>query len=57
VNEHTWEPFKDLSNAMEKVHKFHQRYPNKPNPLDLMELVVKQGGDVTNANMMFNHDL
>jgi hypothetical protein len=24
VNEHTWELIKNLSNVMEKVHKFHQ---------------------------------
>jgi hypothetical protein len=23
VSMHTWEPFKNLSNAMEKVHEFH----------------------------------
>jgi hypothetical protein len=23
VSEHTWEPIKNLSNAMEKVHEFH----------------------------------
>ncbi len=29
VNEHIWEPMKNLSNAMEKVHEFHQQYVNK----------------------------
>jgi hypothetical protein len=26
----TWEPIKNLSNTIEKVHEFHQQYPNKP---------------------------
>jgi len=30
MNEHTWEPIKNLSNAIKKVHKFHQQYPSKP---------------------------
>ncbi len=30
VSKCTKEPIKNLSNAMEKVHEFHQQYPNKP---------------------------
>jgi hypothetical protein len=30
VSERTWEPIQNLSNVMEKVHEFHQWYPNKP---------------------------
>jgi hypothetical protein len=30
VSEHTKEPIKNLSNAMQKMHEFHQQYPNKP---------------------------
>jgi len=30
VNEQTWELIKNLLNAMEKVHEFHQQYSNKP---------------------------
>jgi hypothetical protein len=30
VNKRTWELIKNLSNAMKKVHEFHQQYPNKP---------------------------
>ncbi len=30
VNERTWELIQNLSNAMEKVHEFHQPYPNNP---------------------------
>jgi hypothetical protein len=29
VNEQTWESIKMILNAMEKVHEFHQQYPNK----------------------------
>jgi len=29
VSECTWEPMKNLLNAMEKMHEFHQQYPNK----------------------------
>jgi len=30
LSECIWEPIKNISNAMEKVHEFHQRCPNKP---------------------------
>ncbi len=30
ISEHTWEPVKNLSNAMEKVKNFHMWYLNKP---------------------------
>ncbi len=30
VSERTYKPIKNLSNAMEKVHEFHQCYPNQP---------------------------
>jgi hypothetical protein len=30
VSERTWELIKNLLNTMEKVHEFHEWYPNKP---------------------------
>ncbi len=30
MNECTWKPIRNLSNAMEKVQEFHQQYPSKP---------------------------
>jgi hypothetical protein len=30
INKHTWEPIKNLSNAMEKMKAFHMWYSNKP---------------------------
>jgi hypothetical protein len=30
VSKCTWEPIKNLSNAMEKVHECHWQYTNKP---------------------------
>jgi hypothetical protein len=32
VNERTWEPIMNLSNAMEKVHECNRQYPNKFTP-------------------------
>jgi hypothetical protein len=51
VSECTWEPIKNLSNAMEKVHEFHQQYPNKPKFVFLMDLVTRRGGDVMDTNI------
>jgi hypothetical protein len=32
INERTWEPAENLTNAPQKVQEFHQRYPDKPKP-------------------------
>jgi hypothetical protein len=43
--------FGNQSNSMEKVHKFHQWY-SKNLSLLFVKIVIKRGGDVTNANTM-----
>jgi len=50
VNECTWEPIKSLSNAMEKVHKFHQLFLNKLKYVP-HGTVIQRGGDVTDVNV------
>lgn len=30
INERTWEPSANVTNAFEKVREFHRRYPQKP---------------------------
>jgi hypothetical protein len=51
MNEHSWEPIKNLSNSMEKVHAFHQRYQTSLGPF-FVELVARREGDVMDVNVM-----
>jgi hypothetical protein len=50
VSEHIWEPIKNLSNVMEKVHEFHYDIQTNPNPF-LVELIIRKGDDVTNVSI------
>jgi hypothetical protein len=51
VNGYIWKSIKNLSNAMKKVHEFHQQYPNKPSSF-LVELVTRKGNDAIDVNAM-----
>jgi len=45
VSEYIWEPFKNLSNIMEKVHEFHNDIQTNPCPF-FVKLVIRKGSDV-----------
>jgi len=36
INERTWKPATNLVNAPQKVHEFHQLYPDKPQPTQMI---------------------
>jgi hypothetical protein len=55
MNEHTWEPFKHLSNAMEKVKNFMGDIQTSPRPLFFLKFIVNRGGDVINTNIKHDH--
>jgi hypothetical protein len=46
-----WELIKIVSNMMEKVHKFHGQYPNKPK-FTPHGICCYKGSDATNVNTM-----
>jgi hypothetical protein len=45
----TWEPAKNVANALDSVQDFHRRYPDKPIPSSCIFHVIKGGDDVTNT--------
>ena len=41
-SENSWEPRINLINSEEAVHEFHEKYPQKPRPLDLTSCTYKK---------------